>query len=152
MVLFNKKFALKTLRFERSPAFVAAILGFVFLAGAFLKASTPSKLYPVFLFDGIPQNAWSGVVFGVIIFELILGTMLITAFYLENTLRLSVLVLTIFTVQLLVLLFAAQPVSCGCFGDISTLGLSVKGSLLLGVARNILMILAAMFSIAQPRV
>jgi hypothetical protein len=147
-----KKFALKTLRFEKSPAFVATILGFVFLAGAFLKASTPSKLYPVFLFDGIPQNAWSGVVSGVIIFELILGTMLITAFYLEKTLRLSVLVLTIFTAQLLVLLFAAQPVSCGCFGDISTLGLSVKGSLLLGVARNIFMILAAMFSITQPRV
>lgn len=147
-----KKFALERLRSERSPAFVGAIVGFVFVAGAFLKASTPSKLYPVFLFDGIPQNAWSGVVFGVIVFELTLGSMLITAFYLKNTLRLSVLVLTIFTIQLLVLLFAPQPVRCGCFGDVSTLGLSVKGSLLLGVARNILMILAAMFSITQPRV
>jgi hypothetical protein len=60
-----------------------------FIAAAFIKASTPSKLYPVFLFDGIPQNVWSGVVFGVISLELILGTMLITAFYLKNTLRLS---------------------------------------------------------------
>jgi hypothetical protein len=84
-----KKFALEKLRSQSSLAFVAAILGFVFLAGAFLKASTPSQLYPVFLFDGIPQNFWSGVVFGVISLELILGTMLITAFYLKNTLRLS---------------------------------------------------------------
>jgi hypothetical protein len=79
-----KKFALEKLRSQSSLAFVAAILGFVFLAGAFLKASTPSQLYPVFLFDGIPQNFWSGVVFGVISLELILGTMLITAFYLER--------------------------------------------------------------------
>jgi hypothetical protein len=147
-----KKFALEKLRSQSSLAFVAAILGFVFLAGAFLKASTPSQLYPVFLFDGIPQNFWSGVVFGVISLELILGTMLITAFYLKNTLRLSVLVLTVFTVQLLVLLFAAQPVNCGCFGDISTLGLSVKGSLLFGVARNLLMIIAATFAVNQLKV
>ena len=87
-----------------------------------------------------------------IVFEIILGSMLVTAFHLENAFRLSVLVLAVFTIQLLVLLFASQPVRCGCFGDISTLGFSVKVSLLLGVARNLLMILAAMFAIKELRV
>ena len=147
-----RKIALASLRYERGAVLVAAIIGFVFLAGAFLKASTPSMLYPVLLFDGIPQNAWSRVVFGVVLFEMILGSMLITAFSLENTLRLSLLVLTIFTIQLLVLFFAPQPVRCGCFGDISTLGLSVEDSLLLGVARNILMIIAATFAVNQLKI
>lgn len=147
-----RKIALAILRSEKGAILVAVILGFVFLAGAFLKASTPSILYPVLLFDGIPQNAWSWVVFGVVLFEMVLGSMLITAFSIEKTLRLSLLVLTIFTIQLLVLLFAPQPLRCGCFGDISNLGLSVENSLLLGVARNILMIIAAMFAVNQLKI
>jgi hypothetical protein len=79
-----KNSSLESLKSERGSDFVAAIIGCVFIAAAFIKASTPSKPYPVFLFDGIPQNVWSGVVFGVISLELILGTMLITAFYLER--------------------------------------------------------------------
>ena len=68
-----KNSSLESLKSERGSDFVAAIIGCVFIAAAFIKASTPSKPYPVFLFDGIPQNVWSGVVFGVISLELILG-------------------------------------------------------------------------------
>ena len=68
-----KNSSLESLKSERGSDFVAAVIGCVFIAAAFIKASTPSKPYPVFLFDGIPQNVWSGVVFGVISLELILG-------------------------------------------------------------------------------
>lgn len=134
---------------DRSTQCVAAVIGVIFLVGAFIKATDIATLYPVFQYDGIPKAVWRSLAFGVLAIEILLGSLLLTAYGLRFALRATIFVLGLFSVQLIALLFASQPVGCGCFGKRFGLGWSVEVSLFVGIARNILMVIGAVFALKR---
>jgi hypothetical protein len=95
---------------------VSLLIGGVFIAAGFSKAYSSTELVQVFLYDGFPRSMVRFLSIGVILVELTLGLSLIFQVAMFWSLRIATMLLILFSLQIIILLFAREAPNCGCFG------------------------------------
>jgi putative oxidoreductase len=100
---------------------IRLILGTLFVISAALKLSSPADFaqsilnYRIF---GIILSHWGAVMIPAL--EAIVGIMLLTGFWLKETLILTVSLYLIFDIMILQAFFRELDVACGCFNPLDT--------------------------------
>jgi uncharacterized membrane protein YphA (DoxX/SURF4 family) len=115
------------------------ILGLVFLVSGYLKALDIQDfvltLYKIEYFSYDFSLTLSIIIIG---FELTLGLLLIFGLYLNITLKIIIILLSLFTVFLISVLLFKLEIGCHCFGKLSNRNITY-----LDVLRNIILMLAS---------
>lgn len=122
---------------SRLPGALLAVAGCVFVTSATLKAVEPSSLEPLLRFAGASPGLRGTLTLWLIGLEGALGVSLLA--YRARALGSIALGLTAaFTGILGVLLSAAEPPGCGCFGALRIFD-SARTELLFAIGRNLLL-------------
>lgn len=128
---------------------IRVVVGVILLYAAIVKASDLSMFIVVIreiVPDAIVISSSRGVVIGsaVILVESVVGLILVLQLLPSRSHWIGIGLFTIFTLLLIYLFSLEEPISCGCLG-FTPKGLSTRGELGLGIARNIIIILSLIF-------
>ena len=118
---------------------ISLVCGSVFLLAGLLKAGDLSALYPALLYDGVPVHFLLPLSILVVAVELVVGSLLFACYRCLVFLSARLVLVTIFTGQLVWFLIGGDPPECGCFGKLIEAKLSNQTSIILGMVRNVLM-------------
>jgi putative oxidoreductase len=129
--------------YRRALLAIRIILGFLFLISAALKLSSPADFaqsilnYQIF---GIVLSHWGAVLIPAL--EAVLGIMLLTGFWLKETLILTLSLYLIFDVMILQAFFRELDVACGCFNPVDGSPIDIYK-----LAENFLLTILALLSV-----
>lgn len=119
-------------RFPISVYIIALVCGGVFLLAGLLKAKDVTALYPALLYDGVSSCWLFPLSISIIAIELFAGSILLSCY----CCRFALILLFIFTAQLVYFLIGGDPPECGCFGKLLEAKLSNQTAIFLGIVRN----------------
>ena len=105
------------------------------LAGL-LKAGDITTLYPALLYDGVSPYWLFPLSILIIAIELFAGSILLSCYCCRFAFRFALILLFIFTAQLVYFLIGGDPPECGCFGKLLEAKLSNQTVIFLGIVRN----------------
>ncbi len=123
-------------RFPVSVYIIALICGGVFLLAGLLKAKDVTALYPALLYDGVSSYWLFPLSILIIAIELFAGSILLSCYCCRFAFRFGLILLFIFTAQLVYFLIGGDPPDCGCFGKLLEAKLSNHTAIFLGIVRN----------------
>jgi hypothetical protein len=101
--------------------------------------------------DGLPEIIrYPGIAIAttlVITWEATVGSMLLASGLVRLGLRIATGTLVVFLLVLISMLFLPDPPSCGCFGGAGTSSSDARTDIILGIVRNIALIVLAMWTL-----
>lgn len=115
-------------------------LGALFLVTAVQKALNSSGVERVLEFDGVPQTLTQPMVSIIIVIEAFLGVVLLLRPALKPVLDATMLLLTVYTLQLACLTASSEAPGCACLAAWESYK-SARLQNLLGIGRNVCLIL-----------
>jgi hypothetical protein len=127
------------------------IIGGLLIWYAINKLRAPESIETVLAYDGFPAAWLRPIAYAVIGAELLLGAMLLAFRWWRMTVTsAAIILLTIYTAQLGYLLTGADAPACSCGGEqVLPDEDSIRRSNLLGIVRNILLIVPAAWVLLQ---
>jgi len=103
--------------------------------------------------DGLPEIIrYPGIAIAttvVITWEAVVGSMLLAPSLARLGLRIAAGTLIFFLLVLISMLFLPDPPSCGCFGGAGTSSSNAKADIVLGIVRNVALVVLAMWTLRR---